>query len=486
MRKFLITCFIIGLTSTILRAQFKNMGVSSTAGIIAGGKEVPFLMRSNQYGIVPQQPNLAYLNVTFRKDYDRTHKTDYGFAIEPHLNAGINSQQILLPEAYIKGHWRAFDLYVGRKREIQGLVDTSGTMGSYIVSGKSLPLPKIDLGIREFIPILGKFVWIKGNFSHGWFGKGDSVQNVLLHQKSLYMKLGKPQWKIQVVGGVNHQAQWGGRPNTPFFDKISQQLITQYPQSFMDYLSVVTGVSLTDYTGMAWDEQEGVPANEAGNRMGNHLGTVDIGIDLFPIKDLKVKIYRQSVFDDGSLFYLNNIEDGLNGISLSYKDKYKLTVEYLDTRSQGGTESPGNVIPELRGRDNYFNNGMYRDAWTYKGKVIGTPLFTPYHERSDIFIVNKLLSPNYIYNNRVQAFNIKAQYQILGNPFSSQFLIYNNLGTYVFPIQKGQFSFQQTGQYSYKKMLFKARVGFDTGYYLPNNFGLDISVTRRFLGAGEW
>lgn len=458
----------------------QNLNLSVKSGLIAADKETPFLLRANQYGLVPIEPNFAYISARIAKEYDSTAKADYGFAIEPHYNAGLNNQQFLLPEAHIKAHWGVFDLFVGRKREIQGFVDTAGTMGSLIWSGNALPMTKVDLGFREFVPLKkGGLLAIKGNFAHGWFGQGDSVHNVLLHQKNLYARVGKPQWKIHLIAGFSHQAQWGGRPNTPFIDRISQQKIEKFPAGIKDFLSVATGISMTDLTGLDWSEQDGVPANEAGNRMGNHLGTVDIGLNLYPIKDLVVKIYRQSIFEDGSLFYLNNISDGLNGISFTYKKDYNFTFEYLDTRSQGGEGMSGNTIPELRGRDNYLNNSIYRDAWTYKNHIIGTPLFTMYRDRMDQFNYMSNTPPNYIYNNRVQAFSIKALYKVSAIHFSTHVIISNNLGTYRQPIQKGQFSFLQTGSYNFDTWSLQARIGIDSGFYFPISFGADLGVQWR-------
>src|SRR5690606_11004519 len=146
---------------------------------------------NRHYGVVPLEPNLVYLNTRVEKTYRRGRTWDYGFALEPHVNAGKNSQ-FLLPEAYAKGRVGPLEIYAGRRREVQGLIDTVGSMGSYIWSGNALPVPKVDIGFRDFVPLLKNgLVAIKGHFAHGWLGSGDSVQNILLHQKSLYLRLGK-------------------------------------------------------------------------------------------------------------------------------------------------------------------------------------------------------------------------------------------------------------------------------------------------------
>jgi hypothetical protein len=475
--------FFLSLVVTLGFSQhslLKDLTIKSKAGVITSTDNTPFLLRANQYGLVPVEPHVFYLNTALVKPYDSTGKTfDFGYGFEPHINVASKSQ-FLLPEAYVKAKWKAVEIYAGRRREVMGYVDTVGTMGSYIWSGNALPIPKIDIGIREFTSFTKNgLLAFKGNFAHGWFGKGDSVQNVLLHQKSLYLRLGKPSWNIKLIAGFNHQAQWGGKPTVPFKDEISGQFITTFGTNFQDFIRVFNGKSVGNATGLGWDEVEGVAGNEAGNRIGNHLGSIDIGLDILLNPTLKMKIYRQSIFEDGSLFYLNNITDGLTGLAFSGSNHFNLVLEYLDTRSQGGSIYYGN-IPELRGRDNYFNNGIYKDAWTYKGNTIGTPLLNPYSENPDTFLPIKKTNKNYIYNNRVQAFNAKANYLIKEVSLITQFVYSKNLGHFVLPINKNSVSLMQTARFRCKGLSFAPRLAVDLGDYYPASLGVDLSVTRSW------
>jgi hypothetical protein len=355
-----------------------------------------------------------------------------------------------------------------------------GTMGSYIWSGNALPVPKIDIGIRSFTPLTKNgLLSIKGNFAHGWLGSGDSVQNVFLHQKSLYVRIGKPKWNIKIITGFNHQAQWGGKPTRPYMDAISGQMITKYDVSFENYLRVLTGISIGNQTGQAWDEIEGVPANEAGNRVGNHLGTIDLGAEL-KIGENLLKIYRQSIFEDGSLFYLNNITDGLTGLSLSSPQGFNICLEYLDTRSQGGPIYYGN-IPELRGRDNYFNNTVYRDSWTYKGKTIGNPLLNPYHENPEAFGDSRKISSNYILNNRVQALNLNIHYLIFKKyRLNTVILSSKNGGHQTLPLDLKQISLGQTVRTSLPHFDIQASVSADIGQYFQNTYGVKVGLLKKW------
>jgi Capsule assembly protein Wzi len=395
----------------------------------------PFWLRTNQYGIVPLESQFATLRGQVSKDYDSTvtkKKINYGYGIIGVVNVGkIN--QFLLPSAYAKVKWKAFEIYAGRRKEIIGLVDTTLTSGSYIWSGNALPLPKLQISIPEYTSILGKgLVSIKGNYSHGWFDKGYAT-NFFLHQKSLYGRIGKPSWKLKFYGGFNHQVQWGGKPVVPFKETKTGNLIEKYPSGLKTYLQVVTGIALNkDGTGL----EEGIPLNEAWNRVGNHLGSIDIGFDI-STSNATLLFYRQSIYEDGSLFHLNNIIDGLTGFSIQKKGKKNgiqgFVFEYLNTSNQGGSPGGTVTIPELRGYDNYFNNSLYRNGWTYQGSTIGTPFIVPLNAL-DATLFSKKISPtlptSYIVNNRTQILHTSLAMRIGSTSLLSKFTYSKNYGTY--------------------------------------------------------
>jgi hypothetical protein len=487
---YILSLLLIISALSSLKAQEllkKAKLVASVGAIVSSDSSTPFLLRSNQYGLVPFESGMGYFNVNLRQNYDSLYTINkklkrfaYGYGLEVHTNLG-RANQLLLPVAHFKVRYGAFEFYAGRRREIQGLVDTLGTMGSFIWSGNALPMPKVEISIPNYTPILGKgLISIKGNFAHGWFGRGDSVQNVLLHQKSFYAKLGKPTWKVHLFGGFNHQVQWGGYPTKPFYDEISNQTISKFGSDFPTFMNVATGLSLPS-TGVKWDSVPGIPSAEAGNRIGNHLGTVDIGLYL-KLQKASVFIYRQSIYEDGSLFYLNYIADGLLGIS--YKTDQgiikKITVEYMNTQSQGGSGSSSNNINELRGGDNYLNNGIYRDSWTYRNKAIGNPLLLTARE-----IVNSATqNGNSILNNRTRAFHTQISYAFNYLEGLCQILISRNLGTYAQAFDKKQTSIAQKITFRKNNIQWFGILSLDMGSLLPPNFGLHIGAKKRITHLG--
>ncbi len=456
---------------------FKKIQIQTTLGsIISSDSTTPFLLRSNQYGIVPLKSGLGYLNISIKKEYDSLYTTTdrklkkfgYGYGIETHLNVG-RVNKVLLPVAHIKIRYGAFELYGGRRREIQGLVDTLGTMGSYIWSGNALPMPKIEISIPTYTPIIKNgLIAIKGNFAHGWFGKGDSVQNVWLHQKSFYARIGRPAWKIHLIGGFNHQVQWGGYPTKPFYDAISKQTITKFGTDFATFIKMATGVRLNK-NGVGWANQPGVSANEAGNRVGNHIGTADIGF-VTKAYNSTISVYKQSIFEDGSLFYLSNIEDGLYGVSLNHNAGIlrHLTIEYLYTMSQGGDAFE--FQPQLRGRDNYFNNSLYMDNWTYRSQNIGTSLIT----------LNNNNGKLRYFDNRVKATHISLYYSIRDLSFKTQILQSQNYGTYFASKYSKLLSLGQSIEMNWRQYIASFCLSIDSKENIAENLGTNIKICRKW------
>ena len=138
----------------------------------------------------------------------RRHRFFAGYGAAIYNNSHL--QSVFLQQAYAQvgyGNWR---LRAGRYLEATGEMDHSLSSGSLGISGNALPLPKVDLAVVNFTPVPFTHGWVqfKGQFAHGWFGKTPAIQGAYLHQKSLYLRVGKK--RLHVYGGLTHFAQWGG------------------------------------------------------------------------------------------------------------------------------------------------------------------------------------------------------------------------------------------------------------------------------------
>lgn len=389
-------------------------------GVATSNDQVPFWMRANQFGNIPLHGISGILSGNIRKTYKNdNHLFDWGFGFEGRLNAG-SEVQFIFAEAYAKARVGIFELRAGRSKQIMGLVDSTLSVGSFSMSGNALGVPKIELSVPEFytLPFLGNLIAFKGNFVHGWLGTVEAMKirqrissvNTYFHQKSLYLRLGKPEGKIRLYGGFNHQAFWGNEKKT-------------YGSAFK--LSVLESYKYVLF-GKTMDKS--LNGFETG-KIGNHLGSIDLGIDLI-IGGINLFAYRQNFYDVGALSKLANIKDGLNGIRIENRNLTKgnfywkkLLLEFLYTKSQAG--EPDAKFTKS-GDENYYN-GFYIEGWSYKQIGLGTP-----------FVSSKISTrsgfPNdprdFFNNNRVSVLNLGIEFVIYGFSVLNKLSYSNNYGTY--------------------------------------------------------
>ena len=474
---FLLYVFNLSAQSNEIKREIKYTAEIGT--IISTNGEIPFWLRANQYGIVPNQSPILTLRGSVSSDYKKAitkedqyklSKFDWGYGLNIVGNVG-KENQFLIPEAYIKAKYGAFEIYAGRRREIIGLVDSTLSSGSYIWSGNALPMPKIQISTPNFVPLgfTKGFLSFKGNYAHGWFENSRTdVENFYLHQKSLYFRLGKPDWKFHFYGGFNHQVQWGGTLLYP--DPLNQSGIDgKVGSSFNDYINVVTGRSLA----VVGDTTKN-GGNDALNRSGNHLGTLDVGFDI-NTNNFSVFCYRQSIYEDGSLAYLSNITDGLNGVSFEFKgvhnrDIYfkKIVLEYLNTTSQGGVGGSENTDARLRGQDNYFNNSVYRNGWIYSNQILGTPF---------ININNESFK-----SGRTEVYHIGIESNFYKVPLNLLFSYSNNYNSYGNPVMIKQqlYALIQATFNIRNRLSVRTSLSVDNGELKNSGVGLGVSLKKVF------
>jgi hypothetical protein len=439
----------------------------SFGGGYSSSNYTPFWLRANQFGAVPTEENYVNVGGSTYVDYRKGKKIDWGLGASARLNLGDTQADLLVQEAYLKGKLGIFELSAGRKKYIQGLVDSTLSSGSFIFSGNALPMPKVEIVVNEYWhpDFLGGYLGFKGNFVHGLFdNQRTDVAHFYLHQKSFYGRIGKPNAMIKLYGGFNHQVQWGGTlkfpdPKNEFSNK------GKIASGLRDYLYVILGKSMAVQGDTA---KYGI--NDGWNRLGNHLGSVDLGMELEGSFG-KFFFYRQSIYEDGSLYYGNNITDGLHGISYSTRRKkglLKVVVEYFNSSSQGGTTF--GYTNNIRGFDNYQNNGVYREGWTYLGKGMGTPLMTLDAE-TDLNATKDI----YFDNNRVETFYVGAEAMVGENRLLFRGSLTNshgNFGSEYIPVKK-----QIALGLQWQRQIFV----FGQDAFLSANIGADLGSWKKDL-----
>jgi hypothetical protein len=255
------------------------------------------------------------------------------------------------------------------------------------------------------------------------------------------------------------------------------------PQGWTDYWYVISGKRIPFY---GYVDPSKYDAIDRGNRVGNHLGSLDAALEI-RLKKVNFVIYRSFFFDDGSLFYKANVSDGLNGLSVKIKNSSSqlrltgITAEFLSTVSQGGDQFTLDGGP--RGRDNYFNHIQY-EGWVYKDNIIGTPFITSKEQTR-----KELSKPSVFYisnNNRVKLFHLGLSAANEKTTFIMKLSYSENLGTYDYPFPKPLKQFSASLDIRKTILLGKIRglqgkltIATDLGDLYYNSTGVHIGLVKN-------
>jgi hypothetical protein len=478
-----IFAFLIS-TSVLAQDSLMHFNVESQATFTTND-QVPFWFRSNQFGSIPLSGASASFIGRFRKDYNPNKKKliDWGVGFEGRTNLGRKAEGDII-EAYGKLRVGVFELKAGRSKDVMGLVgDSSLSSGSFAVSGNALGVPKIQLSIPEYytLPILGDIFAIKGSFAHGWLGdipinsnRLNSVQTYY-HQTAFYGRIGKPDWRLKIYGGINHQAFWG---NSKKVLPIGQFKLTK----------------LQEFWAAASGQEVG------GSKVGNHIGSVDFGVD-YQFSGVLLKVYRQNIYDIGAIGHLANLKDGLNGLTIINTMEKKsgfqwraVLLEVLYTKSQAG--EVGKKLAS--GAEDYYNNYQYPKGWSYDNLNLGSSFLTNRLEAKDNL---SSLTPDFIVNNRVIVYHLGFIGSVKDVLVTGKVSFSQNYGTYetsggpyryiknitVYASKDIEFHTQnQISSYlSIKKNLANSisaglSLGIDQGTLLNNSFGMQAMVSKSF------
>jgi len=401
-----------GLFSQTDSIRLDSLSGSVSIGFISSSEDfMPFYLISNQWGEVSDDQTTF---VSGQLSYE------YAFEEDFLLSTGFSFRNEVLSSHFVSLNYDFLRLSIGRFKNSIGGLEKSLSSGSLGMSENARPIPSIQLDIPEYIevPFTKGYFKTKGHLAHGWLEEDRYISNALLHSKSFYLMLDlEDEIGWTAASGVVHFAQYGG---------TSPQGDSQ-PSSVSDFLRVFAGSGIPNPDGTTEGESNGV---------GNHLGIIETTVTQ-RIGKHKLTINYQKPFEDrGGLQYVS-LTDYLFGLEWSLPKKNALIntvyLEYLQTKWQGGPGLPDPTAGVLTvaenfgysfgGRDDIYNNWLYRSGWTYKGQVIGNPLFLT-HERTQNFFAP---FPNYnvsIASNRIRAVHLGLRGEL------SQKLDYEGLFTY--------------------------------------------------------
>lgn len=412
-----ITFFLL-LTASIIHAQDSTIYFSANLQASAVKGNTPFWLQSNQFGTTPTNGSYASGQWGLYKVYNPGNPRFFQWSAGAQLiTNAAKSSSIFFTDLYLAGKAGPFEVSIGQRKEIIGLTDTTLTSGSISMSGNSRPYPRIQISTPNFVNIIPQndILSFKLSYADGllgsaavMYGNVKEVSNTYMHQKSFYLRIGGLRHKLSLYGGINHQAMWGGE------DKI----FTGGLKKWEAYRYVIFG--------KPW----------ANSRVGNHFGTIDFAAE-WRGNNWNIFLYRQNIFDDGSLAKLTNIADGLNGLRFKRTkidktdESLKLNsvlLEFVYTKEQGG--SVFDYDKGIFGNDNYFNHYVYSQGWSYRGLALGTPLIGSQDlYRKDI----TRDTSSFTGNNRIAAFHLglTASWKKVNILFKGTYS--KNFGTYNSP-----------------------------------------------------
>ncbi len=456
--------------------SLKNTGKAwvEIMGMAATTQQTPFWMQANTWGTVPSKVPAGVLRAGVEHvTYFRNEQWKLSTGAEGVINISEGQTRLLLPQAYLSIHYGKLRVGAGRRQlrsEVAG--DEIGS-GSVLFSSNTLPVPMAGVSLDDYVPIpfTGKWVHFKASYADGWFERGRTYTSALkLHRKSMYLNIGKPTSAVHLVTGFDHAVQWGGW--SPF-----ETLDGQMPSGWKAYKYAVTGIKPKGkISGGTFDNT---------NRVGNHVASLDVLLS-WDKADWRMEWYRQHLVEDGSLYYLSGLEDGLNGFLWASKRKKSrgiglesIVAEFLYTKDQGGDE----FSTSNRGRDNYFNNAQVRDGWSYFGRTIGTPFITPNYSN----LIEDVGSTVFTNNNRVAVWHLGLSGHLGGGRWMVKLSRSSNIGTYSkpFPEEVRQFSGLLSVAYPTNWLGKNTEAGFrfamDKGKLFEDSMGMMLWLRKSFV-----
>lgn len=455
------------------------------SAVASSNHGIPFWMRANRFGIMPDRPPAAVAMFRFAKEYRQpgaasAGKPDWGVSVSPILYRSPEEPvKLLLPEAQVKVRYGSLELYAGRRMDVTGLGDTLLTSGFYAVSGNAVPIPKVQLATTGFVPVkwFGNYLAVSAGLAHGWYNV-DYLHGARLHQKYLYLRFGRASAAVRFYAGLNHQVQWAGHAEY-LKERPDIAIDGAFPSSWKLFPYVFLA-----YTPRNWYEKQGFTSFDS-YRMGNHLGSQDLAAE-GTVAGEKFLLYHQHIYEDVSGLIWKNFPDGLWGLSWSPRlaangtgiQVERITLEHLTTLSQSGSSFylPGTWY---QGADNYFNHAQYQKGWSYQEKGIGTPFITPGHELKD-----KVSSASYFTNNRLDMWHLglKIKYRSTSAILLASYSFNHGTPGNSFAGMRKQLSGGLTIETALERnWALTFRLGADRGDLLPATTGGQMGIRKKWL-----
>ena len=358
----------LGLTHNNLRGDSLYY-TAEVLGVASSGSYAPFWLQSNHHGNISAAPYSGNISAGIYKPATQAQRWyDYDFAIQ--LTGRVQSSIPTSFAPYAKtltgyfnqlyAHLRLYfiDITAGIKPIVYESIDPQLSSGSMIFSGNSQPLPRITIGIDNYVPFPGLYGYmeLKGGITHAWMPDNVYIQGCNLHHKFVGFRFGGD-LPVNISYEFHHAAEWGGI--SPVFGDVGSDF-----QSFLNVFTAQSG---------------GTMANDQMNAQGNHVGSQQLALTAKG-KGWNVTAYWQNFFEDNFAFLGlgQNLPDGIWGISVQ-QTRWPwiegLTYEYVNTTDQSGPWHDRDGLC-YGANDKYYQNSVFRNGWNYFYRSMGTPFIT--------------------------------------------------------------------------------------------------------------
>lgn len=352
-------------------------------GVASSGDYAPFWLQSNRYGNISASPYSGNISAGIYKPATQSRRWyDYDFAVQ--LTGRVQSD---IPTSFtphqrrstgyfnqLYAHLRLYmiDITVGIKPIVYESVDPLLSSGSMVLSGNSQPLPRITIGIDDYIPFPGLYGYmeLKGGMTYAWMPDDVYIKGCRFHHKFVGLRFGG-KLPVNLSYEFHHAAQWGGV--SPVYGDVGSNL-----QSFLNVFMAHAG---------------GTMANDQANAQGNHVGGQQLALTAKGA-GWNVSAYWQNFFDDNfALIGLGqNLPDGIWGISVQqtrWPYIQGFTYEYMNTTDQSGPWHDRDGLC-YGANDSYYRNGVFQNGWNYFYRSMGTPFITSplYNTDGTIYTLN--------------------------------------------------------------------------------------------------
>lgn len=473
-----------------------------------GGKFSPLWLNANRYGLSSLEKNNGYLLAGIEKPLalDSAKQWGLGYGVSMAVAYDFTSS-IVVQEAYVEGRWKKGVFSVGSKEWPMEFKNNELSSGSQTFGINARPVPQVRLALPEYWSFGKGWFALKGYIAYGmqtddkWqkeFTHQESryTEHVLYHAKAAYLRIGRPGVKrVTAELGLEHASLFGG---TSYRKWENGQLV-----------GVKNRIGLSSFWhafyGGGNDVGEGTYKNVEGDMLGSWVVRIN-----YDAPSWNLGVYADHFFEDhSSMFFLDydgygegdewqekkrhrfllyDLKDIMLGVELQLKKcswLKTIVAEYLYTKYQSGPiyHDHTETIPDhIGGADEYYNHGIFC-GWQHWGMVMGNPLY-----RSPLYNDDGTI---YVKNNRFIAWHFGVNGSI------TPYLDYRLLATwqkgwgaskkgwdtknYMFPHPRrnGSLMAEATYKIASKGLQFTAAMGLDKGTLLGDNFGIQLTATKK-------